>query len=192
VANAAKVAGAVLAAGAGRRMGGPKAELVVDGRRLLDRAVDNLATAGCAPILAVVPARTTGPDRGPGVQIVVNPDPGRGLRSSLALAVDAAADADALVVVLVDMPGTTWSAIGAVVRAWRPGRIAVARYADRSGHPIVMTIAMWRAALAMAGPDDGARRYLRAYSELVDEVAVEGSGADLDTPADLDGWNAGR
>ncbi len=50
----ATVAGAVLAAGSGTRMGRPKAELVVAGVRLLDRAVTVLREAGCDPVVAVV------------------------------------------------------------------------------------------------------------------------------------------
>ncbi|MDT4919050.1 MAG: hypothetical protein QOH89_3750, partial [Pseudonocardiales bacterium] len=44
----------MLAAGAGARMGGPKAELVVGGVRLLDRAVETAREAGCDLVLAVV------------------------------------------------------------------------------------------------------------------------------------------
>ena len=40
------VSGIVLAAGAGRRLGGPKAELVIAGERLLDRSVRVLHDSG--------------------------------------------------------------------------------------------------------------------------------------------------
>lgn len=182
----ARVVGAVLAAGSGTRMGEPKAGLVVDGTRLLDRAVRALAGGGCAPVLAVVR---------PGVDVagaiaVVNDDPSRGMRSSLALALDAAAGlgADALVVLLVDLPGVSAAAVAAVIGAWRPGRIGVASYDGRRGHPTVMALDLWREALARAGPDEGARALLAARPELVDEVATDGDPADLDTRADLDRW----
>jgi len=42
-------AGLVLAAGAGTRLGRPKAEVVHDGRRLLDVAVQACRDAGLAP-----------------------------------------------------------------------------------------------------------------------------------------------
>ena len=82
-------------------MGAPKATLVVDGVRLVDRAVALLREAGCERILAVV---RPGVDV-VGAELVVNHDPDRGMRSSLALAVDAAGPDGPLVVVLVDMPG---------------------------------------------------------------------------------------
>lgn len=180
------VAGAVLAAGSGSRMGAPKGELVVDGTRLVDRAGAALAAAGCAPVLAVVRPGVTVP----GATVVPNPDPARGMRSSLALAVDAAGECDALAVLLVDTPGVGAAAVRAVVGAWRPGRIAVGVYAGRRGHPTVMAPGLWREALALAGPDEGARALLAARPELIDEVPVSGDPTDLDTPDDLAAWRA--
>ncbi|MEP6642284.1 MAG: nucleotidyltransferase family protein [Gaiellales bacterium] len=182
------VAGAVLAAGSGTRMGAPKATLRVDGTTLLERAVTVLRDGGCEQVIAVVRAGTLVA----GAQAVVNPEPSRGQRSSLLLAVDAAGTADALVVVLVDMPGISSDAVQAVVRAWRPGRIALARYGERRGHPTVMAPELWRRALGSAGPDEGARALLAARPDLVDEVQVAGDPSDLDTPVDLADWTASR
>lgn len=180
------VAAAVLAAGSGTRMGAPKAELVVAGMRLVDHAVDVARDAGCAPVIAVVRTGTAVRN----ATVVVNPDPDRGMRSSLALAVDAVDEVDALAVLLVDAPGVGAEAVRAVVDVWTPGRIAVGRYAGRRGHPIVMAPQLWRAALELAGPDEGARALLAARPELVDEVDVPGDPADLDTPEDLARWRS--
>lgn len=180
------IAGAVLAAGAGRRMGGPKAGLLVGGRRLVDRAVEALTAGGCAPVLAVVRADVDVP----GAAVVVNPDPDRGMRSSLELAVEFAAaepQVDALLVLLVDTPGVGAEAVAAVRNAWRPGRITVARYGARRSHPIVMALPNWRESLGSAGPDEGARAYLAGREALVDEIAVPGDPRDLDGPGDVPG-----
>jgi molybdenum cofactor cytidylyltransferase/nicotine blue oxidoreductase len=180
-----RVAAAVLAAGSGSRMGAPKAELVLDGGRLVDRAVAAAQDAGCAPVIAVVRAGTSVP----GATAVVNPGPERGMRSSLALAVEAApADVAGLAVLLVDAPGVGSAAVRAVVAAWTPGRIAVGRFRGRRGHPVVMAPAMWRSALELAAPDEGARALLAARPELVDEVDVPGDPMDLDTPEDVARW----
>ncbi len=176
--------GVVLAAGSGVRMGRPKAELRVAGERLVDRAVRALTGGGCAAVLAVVRAGVSVP----GAQVVVNPEPERGMRSSLELAVAAGADADALAVTLVDMPGVTATGIRAVLAAWRPGRIAVAARGGWRGPPVVMAPALWRKALAVAEPDEGARRLLRSHPDLVDEAEVGDDPSDLDTPADLASW----
>jgi CTP:molybdopterin cytidylyltransferase MocA len=180
-----RIAGAVLAAGSGVRLGAPKAEVVVGGTRLLDRAVAALRDGGCDPLLAVVRAGTPVL----AAQAVVNPDPSRGQRSSLALAVDACAgEVDALAVLLVDLPGVGADAIAAVVRAWRPGRIIAAGYGGRRGHPIVMSLPDWRLAVRLAGPDEGARALLAAHADRVDQIDVDGDPADLDTPDDLARW----
>jgi molybdenum cofactor cytidylyltransferase/nicotine blue oxidoreductase len=165
-------------------MGRPKAELVVAGERLVDRAVRVLAQGGCDPVLAIVRDGVAAP----GARIVVNPDPGRGMRSSLDLAVSATGDADALAVLLVDVPGVTAEAVRTVLAGWRAGRIAVGSYGDRRGHPIVAAPEVWRAALALAGPDEGARALLGTCPDLVDEIEVAGDPTDLDTPEDLARW----
>jgi len=179
-----RIAVAVLAAGAGTRFGRPKAEVVVAGERLVDRAVAVARAAGGDPVLAVVRAGTSVP----GAVVIENPDPGRGQRSSLELAVSAAVGVDAVAVLLVDTPGIGAPAVAAVCAAWRPGRIAVGRYGARRGHPIVMAPGLWTDALRLAGPDEGARALLSARPDLVDEVDVPGDPADLDTPADLARW----
>lgn len=180
-----RIAGAVLAAGAGTRMGRPKGELVVAGERLVDRAVAVVRAAGCDPVLAVVRAGIAVD----GATAVVNPDPSRGMRSSLELAVAETGDAAALAVLLVDTPGIDAAAVAAVCAGWRPGRIALASYAGRRGHPTVMAPELWRDALALAGPDEGARALLATRPGLVDEVPVPGDPADLDTPDDLARWH---
>ncbi len=94
---------------------------------------------------------------------MINPDPARGMRSSLALAVDAAglAGADALAVLLVDVPGIGAEAVRATSTrlAPRPDRGRPTITAER-GHPDRHVAALWRDAIAAAGPDEGARALL--------------------------------
>ena len=171
-------------------MGTPKADLLVDGRRLVERAVAALAAAGCAEVIVVVRPGTAPV---PGARRVVNPAPDRGMRSSLVLGL-AAAGGDGVAVLLVDTPGIGADAIRAVVDRWRadPTRIVVASFAGRRAHPIVMAASRWPAAVARAGPEEGARRYLDEQARLVDEVGVVGDPSDLDRPGDLMAWRASR
>jgi CTP:molybdopterin cytidylyltransferase MocA len=183
---APRVSGAVLAAGAGVRLGRPKAELEIGGQRLVVRAVGVLRAGGCDPVIAVVRAGVQVPD----AIVVVNEAPERGMRSSLELAVASAGDADALALMLVDGPGVGADAVQRTVRAWQPGRIAIATYDGARGHPIVMAPGRWREAVRGAEPDEGARVYIAANFELVDLVPVPGDPSDIDTPADLARWQA--
>jgi len=171
-------------------MGTPKGELNLGGVRLVDRAVWVLAQAGCAEVIAVT---RPGVDVA-GARVVRNENPDQGMRSSLHLAVLAATElaADALAVLLVDTPGITADSAAAVITAWRPGRITVGSYAGRRAHPTVMSPQWWQRALALAGPDKGARALLAIERERVDEVAVDGDPTDLDTADDLAAWRTTR
>ncbi len=177
------VAGIVLAAGLGHRMGRPKAEIEIGGVRLLDRATDALRAAGCEPVIAVVQQ-----DVRSNAITVVNPDPASGMRSSLEAGIEAVTTADAVAVILVDMPGITGDAIAEVIAGWRPGRITVGTSGGRRTHPTVMSPRQWREAVVLAESDEGARRYLAQHPGLVDEVPVAVDPTDLDTPEDLARW----
>jgi CTP:molybdopterin cytidylyltransferase MocA len=172
------VSGIVLAAGAGRRLGGPKAELVVAGERLLDRAVRVLRESGCAEVVAVVRVDT----KVDGAFVVVNSDPDRGMGSSLRLGL-AAASGDRAAIVLVDTPGITADAVRRTLRVAAP--IAVATYGGRRGHPVVIDRPLWTSVAALAVGDTGARAFLHEHPELVAEVTCAGDPADIDTAEDL-------
>jgi CTP:molybdopterin cytidylyltransferase MocA len=181
------VVGIVLAAGAGQRFGGPKAEVAVDGERLLDRAVRVLRAGGCADVVAVVRAGALVVD----AHAVVNDDPERGMASSLALGLKAATatSASRAVVVLADMPGVQPTTVAAVAGATAP--IAMADYAGRRGHPVAFARDLWAEVAENVHGDEGARGYIDAHPELVALVEVGDSPralTDIDTPADLADW----
>ncbi len=84
----ASPAGVVLAAGWGRRIGGPKALLrTPDGRTFLETVVSRLRDAGIARMVVVVGPWWNPREAVPGCDVVVNPDPDRGVISSLRLAI---------------------------------------------------------------------------------------------------------
>ena len=173
--------GIVLAAGAGTRFGRPKAEIVLGGERLVDRAVRVLRDGGCAEVVAVA---RQGVDV-PGAVVVVNPDPERGMGSSLRLGL-AAASGTRAVIVLVDTPGIGADAVRRVLAVDAP--VVVATYSGRRSHPVVIDRPLWTEVATLADGDHGARPFMRAHPDLVVEVACEGDPADVDTPADLAAW----
>jgi CTP:molybdopterin cytidylyltransferase MocA len=175
--------GIVLAAGSGSRFGRPKADLVVDGQRLLDRAVAVLRAGGCDEVVAVVRPGTAVA----GATVVENPDPARGMGSSLRLGL-AAARGERAVVLLVDTPGVGAAAVRRLLAADAP--VAIATYGGRRGHPVAFAASTWDEVGRLAAGDQGARAFLRARPDLVTEVPCEGEPADIDTPADLAAWEA--
>lgn len=179
----ADVAGLVLAAGEGRRFGGPKAPVVLDGERLVDRAVRVLREGGCDPIYVVLGAWSGAV---PGAITVTNPDWSEGMGSSLRAgltALDAAdVELDRVVVTLVDLPGLTGEAVARLIAS--PARIAQASYDGERGHPVMLGREHVEDVWSSAQGDRGARDYLRAHSDEVSlvEVGDVASGEDLDVP----------
>ena len=173
----------MLAAGSGRRLGQPKAELVMDGVRLVDRAVRALREGGCEDVVVVTRAGVQVPD----AVVIYNLDPDRGMGSSLGLGLAAASGQDA-VIMLVDTPGITADAVRRVLGA--PGDVAIGTYGGRRGHPVRIARRWWPEVTRLAVGDGGARAFLAAHAELVLEVACAGDPRDIDTAADVEAWLA--
>jgi CTP:molybdopterin cytidylyltransferase MocA len=184
------IAGIVLAAGGGRRFGGPKALAEVGGERLVDRACRVLREGGCAPVVAVLGAAVVPV---PGADdVVVNPGWADGMGSSLRAGLAAAAlvdapDVAAAVVVLVDQPWLSPAAVSAVARGAATSSLVTAVYAGERGHPVLLGRDHWAGVRDLARADVGARAYLAAHAADVEEVEVPGSAADVDRPEDLPG-----
>jgi CTP:molybdopterin cytidylyltransferase MocA len=182
-------AGLVLAAGAGRRFGRPKALIEYDGRCLLDRAVATLRAGGCRQVLAVLGAGAEQAlsDATEAFTPVLNRRWGQGLSASLKAGLAAVPERyDGVVVTLVDQPRIEPEAVRRVIAAAAAGAtVAVAVYAGRRGHPMYFAREHLGAIAGAAEGDRGARDFLAAHPELVDEVPCPGDPVDVDTPADL-------
>jgi CTP:molybdopterin cytidylyltransferase MocA len=196
VATASAAAGLVLAAGAGRRYGGPKALVRwSDGRLLVERAVDVLRAAGCVPIAVVLGAaadRVRAEASLGDATLVDNPDwdsgMGSSLRAGLAALSGTGTDADtgavAAVVQLVDTPGITPQAVRRFVALAGPAVLAVAGYGERRGHPVLLGRDHWAGIARLAAGDVGARPYLARHRDTVHIVpcADVADDTDLDVP----------
>jgi CTP:molybdopterin cytidylyltransferase MocA len=175
------VAAVVLAAGLGRRFGGPKAQATWAGTRLVDRVASIAGAAGLDPVIAVVPPATAPP---PGAVAVVNPYPERGLSSSLQLGIVAVPPGHAALVLLVDQPGMPVEVIEAVL-AGRGRRSLVAAWSgERAGPPVLIEREAFPLVMALSG-DIGLREVLAERPELVEAVAVEAHPPSVETADDL-------
>ncbi|MFC6239161.1 nucleotidyltransferase family protein [Longivirga aurantiaca] len=171
-------AGLVLAAGEGRRFGGPKAPYVLDGERLVDRAVHLLRDAECEPVVVVLGAWVGRVDDAD--ITVVNADWASGMGSSLRLGLDTlvGTEADRVVVTLVDLPGLSPEAVRRLVDSGSD--LAQAAYAGERGHPVLLGRGHWPGVRDAADGDRGARAYLAAHDVALVEVGDVASGEDLD------------
>jgi CTP:molybdopterin cytidylyltransferase MocA len=181
-----RVAGLVLAAGEGSRLGGPKALVELHGERLVDRAVRVLRDGGCEPVYVVSGAVTI---QAPGAATVVNDDWATGMASSLRAGLAALPESvDAVVIALVDQPGIGADVVTRLVRRLDDGHhLVVATYDGMPRNPVGLARPLWAAASASAVGDEGLRAFIRDHPDQVEavECADIADATDIDTPDDL-------
>jgi CTP:molybdopterin cytidylyltransferase MocA len=186
------VAGLLLAAGAGRRFGRPKALVRHRGALFVEHAARVLTEAGCTPVVVVLGAsadtvRATASL--PGVSLVDNPEWATGMGSSVRVGLDALSTSDiaAVVILPVDTPGVTPEAVARLMSNARKDSLARATYHGAPGHPVLVGRAHWDAVRESATVDAGARDYLRRHEVLEIPCEDVATGEDVDRPEDLPG-----
>lgn len=182
------VHGLLLAAGAGRRMGTPKA--LVPG--WLEASVGVLLDGGCHDVTVVLGAAAgEARDLVPaGVEVVVAEDWAEGMGASLRAGLGALAgtgSGDAALMHLVDLPDVDAAVVRRVLDGRDADRSALARaaYAGTPGHPVLIGRDHWAGVVATAQGDQGARAYLRTHGVLLVECGDLATGTDVDTRGDL-------
>lgn len=175
----------MLAAGGGRRYGGPKALVRHEGELLVERAVATVRDAGCAPIVVVLgasAAEVRAQAQLGDATIVENPSWKTGMGSSLRVGLETMADidVDAVIVLLVDTPGVTAEAVRRVADKTGRDALVTAAYGIRRGHPVLIGRDHWSGVATLAVGDVGARAYLTARAASVQTVACEDVADDTD------------
>ena len=182
------VRGLLLAAGAGRRMGMPKA-LVRDasGEPWLLRGVETLREGGCEDVTVVLGAAADEAAAlldGAGVDVVVAADWAEGMGASLRAGLASLdAEVEAVLVSLVDLPDVSADVVSRVLDAEVDnGVLRRAAYDGRPGHPVLLGRAHWPGVTASAIGDRGARDYLAESAVTLVECGDLATGQDRDTP----------
>lgn len=183
------VTGIVLAAGSSSRLGQPKQLLELDGRPLLQHAIDAMESSGLADIVLVLgheaervreAVRT-----GPGTRTVINPDYAQGQATSLRTGLASAGErARAAVVILGDQPAVNGLMVRTVVETYLDtgGKVVQGSFGGKANHPTLFDRELWPDLMRIEG-DQGAREVIRKHPEWI--VRVEFGG---NPPADLDTW----
>jgi CTP:molybdopterin cytidylyltransferase MocA len=190
--------GIVLAAGAGRRYGVPKALVRdADGTPWLHTAVAVLQAAGCDRVIVALGARASEALElvpvDPAVTAIIVDDWQSGMAASLAASLAAAtvdADSEAALITLVDLPGLPAAAARRVLGAAHAGAAIGGRaralrqavYGGRPGHPVLIGRDHWSAVASSVIGDAGARAYLVANSVVEIECGDVFDGLDIDLP----------
>lgn len=195
----AETAAVILAAGAGSRFGGGKIRAPLDGRPLLAHVLAAVREAGVGRVVvvlgrdaaAVVSAlRSAEPAALDRILVAMNPQPERGLATSLAIGLGPATAAPApagVLVVLGDQPRVRAEVLRALCDAVAPASaVAVVPHyeADAAPNPLLLLPAGWPLVARLTG-DRGLGPLLAADPDTVVRVPVRGANPDVDTPADL-------
>jgi CTP:molybdopterin cytidylyltransferase MocA len=182
-----KIVGLVLAAGRSERASFPKALGILDGETLVERAIRTLGAAGVAKVIVVVAAPHGDRIRQlTSVDSVENPEPERGMLSSLSLGMRAALVhlPELVVFGLVDHPHVRPETIRRLCELAADSDGARPKLGERTGHPVVVTRevaeALANADLALTARDV-LGRFRIADVEVEDPAVLE----DLDTGAEL-------
>jgi molybdenum cofactor cytidylyltransferase len=181
-----QVGAVILAAGASRRFGSPKQLIIVNGRTLLEHAIDTARDAAANPVVAVVPVWLSRPARFDADWLVWirNPFPERGMGVSLRLGLDALGDGPSAALVLLGDQPSVASTVAAVLAA-RGERPVVAPLASGVLAPPILIERSHFYLADRLSSDIGLRQVLRDNPDLVRAVPVAAHAPDLDTPDDL-------
>lgn len=132
----------ILAAGAGKRIGRPKWQLLHNNKTFLDIVVTKLLDAGMDKIVCVARRDSTPKDNR--IQIAINEYPDKGMFSSIFCGVSAHRDADGYLIFPVDHPYVETATLAKLcqnfVAANRDENIIISpSYMNRLGHPIIIS-----------------------------------------------------
>jgi len=182
------IAGIVLSGGASRRMGTPKALLRFQGETFLDRLI-RIFSRVCDPVIVVVGQHANliqaGIERTHDVVFAVNPDPDRGMLSSLQCGLAMVPEEAAAMFLPVDHPHIEVSTVETLAAQFRSTRapVTVPAYAGEHGHPVCISRQVIDELLALpssAIASDVIHRHIpeTVYIEVADPAVV----TDVDDP----------
>lgn len=176
----------LLAAGAGRRMGRPKALVRgSDGTPWIVSAARALLDGGCSPVIVVLGAAVEEPRRlldGLAVEIVEASDWSEGMGASLRAGLSSLDGGDAVVIHLVDLPDVDANVVARLVAHAAPDAIVRADFGEGPAHPVLIGRDHWDGVRSSAHGDRGARDYLRARPVLSVDCSDLAMGRDVDEP----------
>jgi molybdenum cofactor cytidylyltransferase len=178
----------VPAAGRASRFGGGKLTADIGGEPLLNHTLRSLLDGGVDRLIVV-----TAPDASldevallndPRVMRLVNPDPSRGMFSSIQTGLDAA-EGNPILVLPGDMPFVKSATVRAVIAAAREsGRCTAPAFQGRHGHPLALPSSLREAILrrpATSTLSDAIALFGRDWLDVEDPGVVR----DVDVRADL-------
>ena len=185
----------ILAAGMSKRLGRPKQVLPLAGEPLVAHVGRCARDTKAARVMAVIGG--AGQETSDALEdivdeLIINDSFAQGQGTSIAAGVryvqstsHLLGSCDAIIFLLGDQPGVDPAVIDAVIAAWEDGgRIVMAKYRDRHGHPALFDRAYWKELAQLEG-EQGGRDIIARHPDDIAYVPVDAaSPMDVDTLAD--------
>ena len=170
-----KLAFIMLAAGNSRRFGSNKLMYEVDGVPMYQRTLRQLRKAAekipdSRIILVTQPQYSEIIDvvKGTGAEVLFNPQPERGIASSMQIGLESAKDADACMFTVADQPWLTAETIIALYDAFQSENkgMACTRHGEKTGNPCVFSEKYYKELMGITG-DRGGKQVIKRHPEDV-------------------------
>ena len=162
---------------------------VVNGRPMLQHVLDLAAAAELDPVVVLLGDDAEELERSMrwrAERRIRNPDPGRGLSSSVALGLAELGGTERVLVLLGDQPFLAAEKVRVITDtpsdATRP--IVVPRYGGVPGNPVLLESEAWPLAAALEG-DRGMSQLFGNHPDMVRYVDLPGNNIDIDVIGDL-------
>ena len=194
---ASKIAGIILAAGEGKRIGGNKALIEIDGTSFLEHVAGRMRQAACDPLIAVGGSNSAEVKelaRRLEISFMDNENWQTGQFSSLKAGLSSLEKkAAGAMIALVDHPLVALDTYRLLNKTFQdnPGTILIPSYNGRRGHPIIIPDIIINEVLS-ASPESNLREIIHSHPDLIHEIPVEDPGIlrDIDSKADIEGVGA--
>lgn len=184
----------LLAAGASKRLGKPKQELLYKGETLLQHAIHAALDSGCKPIVVVTGANADklspeAPDAA--VVTVYNPEWQEGMASSIRFGltelVAIEPEVTDVIFMVCDQPFVDAALLNTLIQMKQESGkgIVACAYGNTLGTPALFDKAYFAELMALSGKG-GAKEFLFRYSDDTAAVPFPEGAVDIDTPADYD------
>lgn len=179
---------------AGRSLRYPDNKLLeqLGNKRLMDWAVESLTDSSAEELIVVCNPEVAGlfSERSVGRgKVVLNPEPQKGMASSILCGLEACSRAsEAVLIAHADMPKITSGLVDRLIVRWKtmPNHIVAPRFNGRQGNPVLLPRAFWNEIRGLQG-DVGCKSILQRNSSHILWVECEDDAIlfDVDTEHDL-------
>jgi len=186
------IAGIILGAGEGKRIGKSKLNLPLGNKRVVEWVLQAAGQSFLDKIILVIrPNDKAMLEIGKkwGVEIVINPNFRKGMSTSIQEALEKidSQEVEGFFLILGDQPFITPSIINQLVTSFSPGKseIVVPYYKEKRGNPVLFDIS-WKEELMAITGDVGGRVLIKAYPERVKKIKVSDEAIILDIDGEED------